>query len=245
LSYFLSGKLFIRKSLTSGPHLSDAARCARPARQRAAAAWLPRAALTPQHKAAVGTAHRASRLLPRSPAPVRQRVPLSVPLPSPTAPRLARAATAPTASCVPPSSRPPPRQLCRRPYRFADRAAVPTEASPIDVALLGRFPRTGAVPSQARRVAPPCAVLADRAGPRTLRRSRPSRAAPAPRMQAVPRVAAGRAAHCASGLSAVSAQWHPVKFYYFLIYSIHCKFKNLCRILFNSENYEINFVGMV
>jgi hypothetical protein len=29
-----------------------------------------------------------------------------------------------------------------------------------------------------------------------------------------------------------------IKFYYFLIYSIHCKFKNLCRIHLNSENYE-------
>jgi hypothetical protein len=56
------------------------------------------------------------------------------------------------------------------------------------------------------------------------------------------RRAAPRAAHCASGPRAVSAQWHPVKFYYFLIYSIYCKFKNLCRIHLNSENYETNFV---
>jgi hypothetical protein len=34
-----------------------------------------------------------------------------------------------------------------------------------------------------------------------------------------------------------------LKFYYFLIYSIHCKFKNLCRIHLISENYETNFVG--
>jgi hypothetical protein len=36
-----------------------------------------------------------------------------------------------------------------------------------------------------------------------------------------------------------------IKFYYFLIYSIHCKFKILCRIHMNSENYETNFVGKV
>jgi hypothetical protein len=57
--------------------------------------------------------------------------------------------------------------------------------------------------------------------------------------------ARGPRSHCASGPSAISAQWHPVKFYYFLIYSIHCKFKNLCMIRLNSENYETNFVGKV
>jgi hypothetical protein len=31
----------------------------------------------------------------------------------------------------------------------------------------------------------------------------------------------------------------------FRIYSNSCKFKNLCRILLNSENYETNFVGKV
>jgi hypothetical protein len=36
-----------------------------------------------------------------------------------------------------------------------------------------------------------------------------------------------------------------IDFFYFVIYSILCKFKNLCRIHLNSENYETNFVGKV
>jgi hypothetical protein len=35
------------------------------------------------------------------------------------------------------------------------------------------------------------------------------------------------------------------KFSIFRIYSIPCKFKNLCRIHLNSENYETNFLGKV
>jgi hypothetical protein len=58
----------------SGPHMSDAARRVGTVRQRAVAAWPPRAASTPRFKAAVGIAHRASRQL-ASPAPpsLRQR----------------------------------------------------------------------------------------------------------------------------------------------------------------------------
>jgi hypothetical protein len=36
-----------------------------------------------------------------------------------------------------------------------------------------------------------------------------------------------------------------LNFINFLIYSIHYKFKNLCTIDLNSENYETNFVGNV
>jgi hypothetical protein len=144
-----------------------APRRAGPARQRAVAAWAPRAAPTPRHKAAVGTAHRASRQPPRprrsppdsTPPRARRRRP----------DRLARAAVVLTASSptVPPS-RPKPRLST---LRRRSRAGEPL--------LLGRFPRTGVVPPRARRAAPPCATLADRAGPHALRRLRPSQAAPA------------------------------------------------------------------
>jgi hypothetical protein len=36
-----------------------------------------------------------------------------------------------------------------------------------------------------------------------------------------------------------------IDFDIFLIYSIHYKFKNLCSIHLNSENYETNLVGKV
>jgi hypothetical protein len=84
--------------LTSGPHLSDAVRCAGPARQRAVAAWPPSAAPMPQLKAAVGTARRASRQLasprplasrqrPASHAPPPPRPAMSVPLSEDATPR--------------------------------------------------------------------------------------------------------------------------------------------------------------
>jgi hypothetical protein len=101
--------------------------------------------------------------------------------------------------------------------------------------------RQAAPPRVARRA--PCAARprsswasAAHAGRARCDRPRPW-AAPALRTRAVPRVATGRAPHCASGPRAILAQWHPVKFYYFLIYSIRYKFKNLCRIHLNSENY--------
>jgi hypothetical protein len=79
----------------SGPHLSDAARRARPTRQRAVATWSPRTAPTPWLKAAVETARRASRQL-ASPAPPMPRQRLAAPACLPTVPYLACAATAPT-----------------------------------------------------------------------------------------------------------------------------------------------------
>jgi hypothetical protein len=127
-----------------------------------------------------------------------------------TPPRLARAATIPTA---------PSR---RSPDRLAHRASVPTEPPPRQRAA--RPPRSEAAsPGLPRRS--PVAVV-PRRRPRT---GEPLVPRPRP--------------HCAYGPSVISAQRHSNCFFYFLIYSIHCKFKNLCRIHLNSENHETNFFG--
>jgi hypothetical protein len=70
-------------------------------------------------------------------------------------------------------------------------------------------------------------------------------AAPSPRVRAVPHVAARRARTVHLGRAWFRPRGTQIDFYIFLIYSIHCKFKNLCRIHLNSENYETNFVGKV
>jgi hypothetical protein len=146
-----------------------------------------------------------ARQPPRSPCHHRRR---QRP-PRPRRPRPDRLVCAAVASPTPPASQPsrrpryrPDRSLARRRHAAVRRSRA---GEPL---LLGRFPRTGAMPPPAHRAVPP------HVAPRTVHLG-------------------------------VSAQWHPVKFYYFLIYSIHCKFKNLCRIHFNSENYETNFVGKV
>jgi hypothetical protein len=209
---FYFGEFVHSEIADSGPHLSAAMRRAGPTWQRAAAAWPPRAAPTPWLKAAVGTARRASRQLPRPRRARPTAAPLSVPPPSPR-----RAARVLTASRAPPSPRPSPRPRRPRPDRLANHVAVPTGASPVDAAPPSVVPALVSSCSSAasrasapchRRLAEqrrralrhraPCAALADRAGPHVLCRPRPSRAAP--------RVAVGRAAHCTSGPSAVSAQ---------------------------------------
>jgi hypothetical protein len=171
--FFLSGKLFIQKSLTSGPHLSDAARRDGPARQRTVATWPPHAAPTPRLKAAVGTARRASRQPPRP----RRSPPdshLARVARLATAPRLAHAAAAPTASRAPPSSRPPPRRPRRCPDRFVDRAAVPTKASPVDVAPSSAVPAPVSHRSSAASRAPaPCRRRLAEQRHRTLHRRAP------------------------------------------------------------------------
>jgi hypothetical protein len=208
----------------SRPHLSAAARRAKPARQRAAATWPPRAVPTAQLKAAVGTVRRASRQLPhRTPRRARQppRIPRRRPDRLASAPlrldrRLTDRAAVPTASPTPPC---PDRRL-------ADRVAVPTahrrrtavyRTRAGEPLLLSRFrppaPRRRRLVEQRRRA--PCAACARsrrapaevelgrqrRAhGPRTLRRPRPW-AAPVPHTRIVPHVATGRAIHCASGPS--------------------------------------------
>jgi hypothetical protein len=185
---FSFGEFVYSEIADSGPHLSANAR-------RAGPAWLPRVAPTSQLKAAVGTARRASRQLARPRRARPTAAPLSVPPPS------RRAARVPIAACAPPSPRPSPRP---RPDRLADRAAVPTGALPVDVAPSSVVPTPVSRCSSAASRAPapcrrrlteqrrralrrcaPCAALADWAGPRALRRPRPSRAAP--------RVSVGRA----------------------------------------------------
>jgi hypothetical protein len=69
--------ILIQKSLTSGPHLSDAARRTGPTRQRAVAAWLPRTA-PPAARPPRSRRHRPDRLTHAAVAPTA----------SPTAPPL-------------------------------------------------------------------------------------------------------------------------------------------------------------
>jgi hypothetical protein len=148
------------------------------------------------------------------------------------------------ASPAPPASR-PPRARRRRPDRSPrsrrrpDRHG-PKPPTPGSIAVLRHSAITVAPRRRLRPGEPPHARTVRHLlrGPAELGRPSAAHTGHAPR-GCRPRW------HCASGPSAVSAQWHPVKFYYFLIYSIHCKFKNLCRIHLNSENYETNFVGKV
>jgi hypothetical protein len=86
-------------------------------------------------------------------------------------------------------------------------------------------------------------------------RERPTESLPAPWAG----IAMGRAWHCATrscqrsasksckccaiGPQADSARWHLIYFSIFRLYSNPCKFKDLCRIHLNSENYETNFIG--
>jgi hypothetical protein len=94
----------------SGPHLSGTASRAGPARQRAAAAWRPRAAHLP---GAVGTARRASRQhASRAPPPLR---------------RLTHAVARPDSS---PRPRRPPRARRRRPDRSPRSRRRPDRRSP-------------------------------------------------------------------------------------------------------------------
>jgi hypothetical protein len=95
-----------------------------------------------------------------------------------------------------------------------------------------------------RRAAPSRAALAE-VGPASAGRARV--AAGLARAVRVGRADAAGMGHAryATGPSANSAQRTRLNFINFLIYSILCKFKNLCRIRLNSKNYETNFVGNV
>jgi hypothetical protein len=181
---------------------------------------------------------RASRQLPRR-TPRRARQPPRTPRRRPdrlaSAPprldrRLADRTAVPTASPTAPPSRP-----------LVDAAPPSTVPAPVSrcssaASTHRRRVVAGSSSSTAVRATPAEAELGRQCharGPRTLRRPRP---------WAAWSWATPYTVHLGP---AVSAQLHPVKFYYFLIYSIHCKFKNLCRIDLNSENYETNFVGKV
>jgi hypothetical protein len=209
----------------SGPHLSDAARRAGPARQRVVAAWPPCAALTPWLKAAVGTT--AASLVPLASRPPRAR--RRRPDRSPRSPRRPdrRGLKPPTPGSVAVSRHSPVAITPRRHLR-AGEPSFPA------VSLASALCRRRLAEQRRRAVLPPRALR----GPAELGHASAAHASHASHGR-------GPLTHCASGPSVVSAQWHPVKFYYFLIYSIHCKLKKLCRIHLNSENYETNFVGSV
>jgi hypothetical protein len=148
--------------------------------------------------------------------------------------RTARCASRQLVSPVPPVSR-PPRVHRRRPD---SSPRPPPDRSPRS----RRHPdRRGPKLSTSGSVAASRRSLVAVTPRRRLRAGEP----PFPAVSRAPALGRTRGPrpHCASGPSAVSAQWHPVKFYYFLIYSFQCKFKNLCRIHLISENYETNFVG--
>jgi hypothetical protein len=89
LSYFLPGVNLIRKTLTSGAHLSAAAFRVGPAYQRTVAAWMPRARTVPRRS-------RALSALPRPRTGVPTAVPIAPPLSEPRR-RLASRVLVPTA----------------------------------------------------------------------------------------------------------------------------------------------------
>jgi hypothetical protein len=217
-------------------------RRAGPARQHTVATWLPcDARLTRALRPLSG--QRATH--PDSPALA----------PAPTTPRLTRAVVAPTASRAPPSPRPP-----HRPRRRPDRSRSPVDATPHRHLRAGEphIPRSS--PERRRRAAASSSssAAAERCAARCA--GRPSWATHAAPAEAVGRASVastGRAPRgcglCARVAAPGLCDWAerdfgPVAlgfFIYFLIYSIHCKFKNLCRIHLNSENYETNFVEKV
>jgi hypothetical protein len=117
----------------------------------------------------------------------------------------------------------------------------PPHRSPVAVAPRRRLPYAGVVPLSAHRAAlSPSRAVAEQhrrcaLAPCTARcMGRPSWA-----------THAGRAHTVHLGRVWFRPRGTQIVFYIFLIYSISCKFKNLCRIHLNSENYEPNFVGRV
>jgi hypothetical protein len=161
-----------------------------------AAARPPRATPTARLKAAVGTARRASRQLPR---PAR-----ATPDSRPRCPDLRPALRAA-------ASRSPPRRPRRRPDRSSLIDAAPLSAVPTPVS---RYPSAAsrAPALRHRRLTEQRRAGRGRAGPPTLR-TWAAHAAPAEAVGRTSAAHAGRAAQYASGLRAVSAQLHPVKFY--------------------------------
>jgi hypothetical protein len=141
----------------------------------------------------------------------------------------------------PPFAPPPPLWRRRRPCRDARPGAVIAPAcTALRRAVAGRAGRGR--PSEHRpRVAHPgraSAVNTGRAprgrGPRTRCARGPSR-----------RRERGPSATVQLGRARFRPSDTRISFSNFRIYSNSCKFKNLCRIHLNSENYETNFVGKV
>jgi hypothetical protein len=160
---------------------------------------------------------------------------------------LSRAARLPTASrrAQPPRSRRPPpdrrpRSHRRRLDHLADRAIAQTAVVPPRPPRSPLAVRRAAISVPMSRCSPPSPMRRRRAAVGS-----PSSAVTEPRHRRAAPCGRGTRPRCATGPSVISAQWHPVKFYYFLIYPIHYKFKNLCRIHLNLENYETNFVRKV
>jgi hypothetical protein len=212
-------------------------RCRAPRRARVAACR--RRGLKPLSGQRAAHPDRPPRIAPAADRPTSPRLARAVV--APTAPRLTCAAVAPTASPTASPSRPKPRRPDRHPGRLAAR---PTPSRRRPRAGEPPFPR----PSSVRRcraavgIDVQCRRRALRgpavpSGPRT----RPRLCGRGP---CAP-VAAGRARTVRLGRARFQPSGTRLNFYYFLIYSIHCKFINLCRIQLNSENYERNFVGKV
>jgi hypothetical protein len=122
----------------SGSHLSDAARCVGPARQRAVATWLPRAAPLQRVKSTVGTARRrpdSAARQPLAPPHLSRRRPDRVA----SQPPLSEAAVA-RSEPSPPCPKPPTptstlaasrrRRLCRVVPRRCPCAGEPHHAFP-------------------------------------------------------------------------------------------------------------------
>jgi hypothetical protein len=154
LSYFHLGRFLIQKTLTSGSHLSDAARRAGPAWQRVVATWLPRAMPLQRVKSVVGIARRR----PDSVVPIATP-PLSEPphaaSPRPSQQRSSRSRHRPVRS---------QQSLSERPDRRCTVASAVVSTSTVSVAraLLSPFfvrgvsssPSPPSSPSQDRRRPP-------------------------------------------------------------------------------------------
>jgi hypothetical protein len=221
---FSFGEFVYSKIADSGPHLSAAARRAGPARQLAAAApdsrLLTRARPTvaspaPPASRPPRARRRCARQPPRSRRHPDRRGP-KPPTPGPSPSRAARPSPSRRAAVSTPVS---------RRFPVVSRALVPSRH---------RFAE------QRRRVVPVRARAVRRAlrGSAELGRKRRAREPCPAWLRATPRTV-----HL--GQERFRPSSTGLKFYYFLIYSIHCKFKILCRIHLNLENYETNFVGKV
>jgi hypothetical protein len=298
--------------LTSGSHLSDAAVRARPAWQRAIAAWLPCTVVRPRIKCAIGTTRRrpdSAATFRSAPFRLRRcRCPnrLASPRPDRAVAIVQSRATAVS------ESRRCPAVLRRREFHPRWASPEPSSRCFSSVECRAHLPlhphrrrttvghhsqissphrRRGAPMSylplpHARRVASPswvldrrrlhrlhrCSIATDHAAtrarerwmllraprcaapswaaqaeasPASAGRSLRTWAARAMRVGRAGTVSVGHACTVHLGRALFRPSGSQFKFSIFWIYSIPCKFKNLCRIHLNSEKYETNFVVKV